>query len=640
MRFAIRWGLPPLTATIDVSYLPRVWTTLLALSTVFLPASNRGAERPGGVSAQQAEGTTQQPVFGADIAIETISVAVTDASGEPLAGLTSTDFVVEEDGSERRIAFVETAENAPLDVALVLDLSGSMGSSSWRERTLAFLQALEPERDCVLLLRFSRTVSSSVWGRPRDAELVAAIEGSFTGGATSLYDALVEGIHRLAPFAADVGLGPSASIPAAGAGGSGECPASPSGDATDAAAHRRTAIVAITDGVDSSSGRSMHHVELVTEAAGVPVFQIELTAGGRSAVTTRRTAPRTRNPDNAFRVGQQRRGGFGDSNQPLVDFQRLVSVSGGDAFRAGPEAYLELLDRLRGSYLVGYRPAPNDAEKSRNEFTRHEIEVTVATRQATVLHRPHVYRPTVDRVRARAELAEGLRQLDDQQLTASLAAFDRSIEAHPSFAAPYAWRAQVLLWEAGIAPALASALQASELAPSNAEYHLLVSDLASAAERYELAWEHAIRAAQGGADTSFEFEALRESAVAPAELQERLAAPRVVVLAAPPTQADLIVRAALPTAIRSVARALSEHPHLALVAGPEAAHYLLWVFDKELSARPQRRFDARLVLTDPSGEQLYDKEMRFEDLDTHATNAAALARRIGEILEEIAAARR
>ena len=170
----------------------------------------------------------------------------------------------------------------------------------------------------VLLLRFSRTVSTSVWGRPGDANLVAAIEGSFVGGATSLYDALIEGVHRLAPFAADVGLGMAAAGSASRGGDGGECPAPPTGASADPAAHRRTAIVAITDGIDSSSGHSMYQVELVTQAAGVPVFQIELTGGGRSTVTMRRTAPRMANPDNALKVGQQRRGGFGDRRQQPV----------------------------------------------------------------------------------------------------------------------------------------------------------------------------------------------------------------------------------------------------------------------------------------------------------------------------------
>lgn len=605
-----------------------------AVVVLLLPSSSAAGPANGSIESPPP----QQVSFGVDVTIETISVAVTDASGGPVTGLTAADFVVEEDGLERPISFVLPADNAPIDVALVLDLSGSMGSSSWRQRTLAFLQALSPQRDCVLLLRFSRTVSTSVWGRPGDADLVAAIEGSFVGGATSLYDALIEGVHRLAPFADDVGLGMGGGNSAPGGGDGGECPAPSTGASDDPAAHRRTAIVAITDGIDSSSGHSMYQVELVTEAAGVPIFQIELTSGGRSTVTMRRTAPRMANPDNALKVGQQRRGGFGDRRQqPVIDFQRLVSVSGGDSFRSGPEAYTQLLERLRGSYIVGYQLSPGDAGPSWNEYTRHEIEVALPSRRVTVLHRPYVYRPTFDRVRAQAELDEGIRQLYDQQFAASLAAFQRSIDAHPSFPDPHAWGAQALLWEEGIEPAVASAVRATELAPSNGNYHLLVSDLASQAGQYELAWEHAIRGAQAGVATTFEFDALAESAPAPVDIRERLDAPRVAVLAAPPTQVDLIVRAALPTAIRGIARALSEHPRVALVPDPRTAHYLLWVFDRNLSSEPPRRFEGRLVLTDPAGETVYEKDIRFDDLDDYGENAEELARRVGEILEKTSA---
>ncbi len=114
-------------------------------------------------------------------------------------------------------------------------------------------------------------------------------------------------------------------------------------------------------------------------------------------------------------------------------------------------------------------------------------------------------------------------------------------------------------------------MRATELAPSNGEYHLLVSDLASQAGQYELAWEYAIRAAQTGVATDFEFDALAGSAPSPVDIRERLDAPRVA------------------------------------------------------------------VLTDPAGETVYEKNLRFDDLDDHGENAEELARHVGEILERTSA---
>ena len=617
------------------SFLPKltVSITFCAVVCALLPVSSVAK----GAHLSNTGAGSQQVAFGVDVAIETISVRVTDSSGKPVEGLTATDFIVKEDGIEHEIAFVESAENTPLDVALLLDLSGSMSGGGWRQRTIDFVQALSAKQDCVLLLRFNRNVSASVWGRPGDANLTAAIEESFIGGATSLYDALVEGVQRLAPFAADVGLG-TASGPTtqAGRGGS-ECPAPPPGASADPATQRRTAIVAVTDGVDTTSGHSVAQVELVTLAAGVPVFQIELVQPGRGSALASRRNPTggMGNPDRNLNSERMSRGGsFGDRNRKLIEFQKLVGVSGGDTFRSGPESYMQLLERLRGSYLVGYRLLPRDAGTGQNEYTRHEIEVTVPSQRRVALHRPNVYRPTFDQVRAQAELAEGIRQLD-MDIAASLAAFERSIRANPSFPDPHAWSAQVLSWEEEAESAIASAIRATELEPANGEYHLLVSDLASLEEQYDLAWEHVIRAAQTGLEPTFEFDALAELAPPPDGIRERLNAPRVAILAAPSTQPDLIVRAALPTAIRNIARALSEHPYAALVPDPRAAQYLLWVLDKDLSSKPPRRFGGQLVLTNAAGETVYQQDIRVDDLDDYAKNSDELGRHIREILKNI-----
>ena len=156
------------------SFLPKltVSITFCAVVCALLPVSSVAK----GAHLSNTGAGSQQVAFGVDVAIETISVRVTDSSGKPVEGLTATDFIVKEDGIEHEIAFVESAENTPLDVALLLDLSGSMSGGGWRQRTIDFVHALSAQQDCVLLLRFNRNVSASVWGRPGDANLTAAIE--------------------------------------------------------------------------------------------------------------------------------------------------------------------------------------------------------------------------------------------------------------------------------------------------------------------------------------------------------------------------------------------------------------------------------------------------------------------------------
>jgi tetratricopeptide (TPR) repeat protein len=611
----------------------RTLTVLVAVTTL----THLGGDLRAAPPQERAPDPEQRPVFGADVALETISVGAVDASGVPIAGLTPADFFVKEDDQVREVAFVTAGADAPLDLALILDLSGSMGGGTWRPRTLAFLDALSAQRDCVLLLRFSRTVSTSIWGRPDDPALAAAIEASHTSGATSLYDALVAGIQRLSPHTANIGGDPTGVVGGIGAtAGSLDqgCPATnPAANPGDPSSQRRMAVVAVTDGVDSSSGHNMHQVELIAHSTGIPIFQIELAAGGRSTVTMRRTAPRL--PTTSMDVGGQRRGGFGDRGETLRDFQKLVAASGGDTFRAGPEAYEQLLGRLRGFYLVGYLIPPAEERATPFEYTRHEIAVEVPGRRGTTLHRPFVYRPAFDAIRAASELEEGIRQLQSQQLEASLAAFARAIEAHGDFAAPHAYMANVLLWTEGVETALASALRATELEPTNGEYHLAASELAGIAEEYDLAWEHAIRGAQAGSAADGVFEDLAQSSEPPADLRARLEAPRVAVLAASPSQPDLIVRAALPRAIRSVQSALLQRTEVAVVPDPRLSSYIVWLVDRDLSDRAPRRFRGRILLTDRAGEILYEDDFTLDNLDDAVENADDLAEHIDKIVETV-----
>lgn len=55
-----------------------------------------------------------------------VPVSVTDAAGEPVAGLKVGDFRLEEEGRGQELAAVGDAEQVPLDIALVFDVSSSV----------------------------------------------------------------------------------------------------------------------------------------------------------------------------------------------------------------------------------------------------------------------------------------------------------------------------------------------------------------------------------------------------------------------------------------------------------------------------------------------------------------------------------
>ncbi len=58
-----------------------------------------------------------------------VPVSVTDASGQPVMGLTANEFRIEEDGRSQQIAQLGDPEQVPLDIALLIDISGSVEAS-------------------------------------------------------------------------------------------------------------------------------------------------------------------------------------------------------------------------------------------------------------------------------------------------------------------------------------------------------------------------------------------------------------------------------------------------------------------------------------------------------------------------------
>jgi len=77
-----------------------------------------------------------------------VPVSVTDAQGQPVLGLKQSDFRIEENGSAQEIAQLGDPEQVPLDIAVLVDVSGSVVARFGFEQqaAAAFLkQVLKPE---------------------------------------------------------------------------------------------------------------------------------------------------------------------------------------------------------------------------------------------------------------------------------------------------------------------------------------------------------------------------------------------------------------------------------------------------------------------------------------------------------------
>ena len=88
-----------------------------------------------------------------------VPVSVTDASGQPVLGLTANQFRIEEDGRSQQIAQLGDPEQVPLDIALLIDVSGSVEARFEFEQKAAadFLRQVMKQGDRATVFAISDT---------------------------------------------------------------------------------------------------------------------------------------------------------------------------------------------------------------------------------------------------------------------------------------------------------------------------------------------------------------------------------------------------------------------------------------------------------------------------------------------------
>ncbi len=629
-----------LTVIINVFQIPQFPSFCLALLVGFLSVAAPRNQPISTVPGQQEGQTTQQPVFGADVTLATISVGVLDGDGVPVTGLTAADFIVREEGLEREVGLTLTPSGAPLDIALVLDLSGSMTRTPWRQRATGFLLSLNPRQDCVLLMGFSSGVGGSIWGRPNDSSMVGTINQTTTGGGTALYDAVVAATNELAlasgvelaalfnadgvPFAETLEIESPLAAPVR----TGGCPVPfATINVADPTKRRRRALIVVTDGEDSASNARISNVELSALAAGIPLFhvQVEGSTGGRRRMG---------------RAGMGR--GRSRRASSSANFSRAVTATGGATLPASADAYQKLLERLRGYYVVGYY-VPKVNRGTLSELTRHKVEVQLRNRDEDLAYPEIVYRPTVDFVRAKRELEIAQQQFQAGNIDGALFAIENAVTAHPNLAAAVAYRAFVYDHLGHTDEALSDVTRATALSPTDSAIRRLAIRLHRKAGEFETAFHHTMRIAQAGEDVFEMFGEIAAEVPFPDDFLQQFEAPRIAVIAGDSEENDLFARAALPKAIRTIRRAIAEAPFLGLVADPSDAAFVAEVADRDIDQDAPRRFRGRIRLFDSNGKEIYEKSLTLDNVDApnkDADDLKEIAKHVREILKEISDAKR
>jgi VWFA-related protein len=264
--------------------------------------------------AEQGRPTTVDrgpaPTFTSGVDMVTISVSVRDRQGRIVRGLGPSDFRLIDSGFGRAIDSV-LPSNAPLRVAILVDVSGSMAvdhniDRAWNAvRTI--VESLHSGRDEAALYTFD-TVLLEVVPFTTDLDRFAAV--TQTGkpyGKTSLYDAVADTATLVGRYGSS---------------------------------HR--ALLVVTDGVDNGSRRTPEEVSRVANEISVPVHLLTV-----SGPLDRRDGP----------------GGSAgtDSAALTATLGDLARWTGGSVQATSTEDDLrealdEVLQGLRFQYVVTFKP--------------------------------------------------------------------------------------------------------------------------------------------------------------------------------------------------------------------------------------------------------------------------------------------
>jgi Ca-activated chloride channel family protein len=267
---------------------------------------------------------------------------VSDGRGRFVRNLDQRDFAVYEDDRPQDISNFSTEMNLPLNIAFLIDSSGSVRYKLRFERQAAakfFSSALRPGKDRVFVMSFDTKPALLQDYTDNPGLLSEALQKIIPGGSTSMYDAVYEAaVHRLA-----------------------EQPG-------------RRVILILSDGLDNSSHVSLAQALKAAQRNNVTIY----------AVST-----------NSIDFSDPREKKTGDAN-----LDELAKETGGRAlFPAKVEdlarSFSRVSDELRSQYSLAYGPT-----NAKRDGTYRRIQIVALRKHYNVRCRRGYYAPVLGMARS------------------------------------------------------------------------------------------------------------------------------------------------------------------------------------------------------------------------------------------------
>jgi Ca-activated chloride channel family protein len=256
-----------------------------------------------------------------DSSIVVLNAIITDSKGRHVPGLKQSQFTILENGVEQEIASF-TTEETPYAAVILLDTSGSMDQriALARSAAIRFLDGLR-ENDNAEIYRFDSKVSLvQKFSNSRDVD--EKIFDLRADGMTSLNDAIYKAAVDLSTRR-----------------------------------EKRRAIIVLSDGMDTSSGKSADKALKAALAANAVIYTVDM-----SSVTT---DGRSRQQNQGvLRQYAEKSGGM------------FVATPGGAAMRA---AFESIVDELGNQYTIAYEP-----KNTTKDGKWRTVEVRVAKSNLTI----------------------------------------------------------------------------------------------------------------------------------------------------------------------------------------------------------------------------------------------------------------